>query len=40
MNINQNDIITTTYLFLVAAGLITLFAGVIVYYHKKSKLRR
>lgn len=40
MNISQNDIITTTYLFLVVAGAITLFAGLVVYYHKRSKLGR
>lgn len=40
MIISQYDITTATYFFLVAAGAITLFAGLIVFYHKKSKLKR
>jgi len=40
MTINQNDIITAGYIFLIFGGLIVLWGALIVYNIKKSKRRK
>ncbi len=40
MNISQNDIVTTGYLFLVVAGIISLIGAIVVYYNNPPKKRR
>lgn len=40
MNITQNDIVTTMYLFLIVGGIITLFGGLTVYFNRRVHRRK